>query len=177
MLNVLGLLDRPTTGRYLLDGVDVAGLPGAAQASLRSCWFGFVFQRFHLLPALTAAENVELGLMYAGVRRQARQHRAREVLARVGLGARFDHRPGALSAGEQQRVAIARAIVRDQRFILADEPTGNLDSRNAAAVLELLESFVDEGIGVVSITHDEAIAARASRWLRLLDGAIVDGAP
>lgn len=174
LLNILGLLDRPTTGQFELDGINVSDLSGTLLADLRARYFGFVFQRFHLLPGLTAVENVELGLMYAGIRRSNRQTMALAALERVGLAARAEHRPSALSGGEQQRVAIARAIVREQRFVLADEPTGSLDSRTSDAVLELLEDLVDHGLGVVCVTHDEGVANRAYRRVRLLDGELTD---
>jgi len=174
LLNVLGLLDQPTTGRYVLDGTDVELLTERGRADLRARYFGFVFQRFHLVPSLTAQENVELALMYAGVPRAERRSRAWAALARVGLAERSHHRPTALSGGEQQRVAIARAIVRDQQFLLADEPTGNLDSATTEAVLDLLQSLADDGRGLIFVTHDDAIAERAERRLRVLDGVVED---
>ena len=175
LLNVLGLLDRPTVGRYLLGEDDVSRLSEQERSGLRARYFGFVFQRFHLLPRLTAQENVELALMYAGVRRSERGRSAAAALARVGLGSRVHHRPTALSGGEQQRVAIARAGVRDQRRLLADEPTGNLDSASAEEVLALLESFIGDGRSLVYVTHNEAIAERAPRRFRVLDGVVADG--
>jgi putative ABC transport system ATP-binding protein len=175
LLNVLGLLDRSTTGRFLLDGIDVTDRPDVDQAHLRARYFGFVFQRFHLLPTLSARENVEMSLMYAGVRPSERRDLAAAALERVGLSDRWSHRPTALSGGEQQRVAIARAIVRDQRFLLADEPTGSLDSRTARAVLELLESLAAEGRGVICVTHNESVADRATRRLHVLDGIVSEG--
>jgi putative ABC transport system ATP-binding protein len=175
LLNVLGLLDRSTTGRFLLDGVDVTHCRDADQAELRARSFGFVFQRFHLLPTLSARENVELSLMYAGARPSERRDLAAAALERVGLSDRWSHRPTELSGGEQQRVAIARAIVRDQQFLLADEPTGSLDSRTAASVLDLLESLASDGRGVIHVTHNESVAHRASRRLHVLDGVVSEG--
>jgi putative ABC transport system ATP-binding protein len=172
LLNVLGLLDRPTTGRFLLDGSDVDDLSDADRAELRARYFGFVFQRFHLLPSLTACENVELALMYGGHGRSTRRTTAMAALERVGLADRALHRPTALSGGEQQRVAIARAIVRDQHFLLTDEPTGSLDSTTAASVLDLLQSLADDGRGLICVTHNEAVAYRARHRLRVLDGVV-----
>jgi putative ABC transport system ATP-binding protein len=172
LLNVLGLLDSPTTGRYVLDGDDVDELNGRERAELRARHFGFVFQRFHLLPSLSAQENVELALMYGGVPRSKRRERASAALHHVGLADRAHHQPTALSGGEQQRVAIARAVVRDQRFLLADEPTGNLDSATAAAVLDLLESLAGDGRSLIYVTHNEAIAERAQRRFHVLDGVV-----
>jgi putative ABC transport system ATP-binding protein len=174
LLNVLGLLDHPTTGRYVLDGDDVGQLSGRDRAELRARYFGFVFQRFHLLPSLSAQENVELALMYGGVPRAERGERASAALRHVGLADRAHHHPTALSGGEQQRVAIARAVVRDQRFLLADEPTGNLDSATAEAVLDLLESLAGDGRSLIYVTHNEAIAERAQRRLHVLDGVVKD---
>lgn len=172
LLNVLGLLDSPTSGRYLLGGVDVHTLPEAHRAELRASYFGFVFQRFHLLANLTARENVELSLMYGGAPRSRRPKLAATALERVGLTERAHHRPAALSGGEQQRVAIARAIVRDQQFVLADEPTGNLDSGTSETVLGLLEQLAEDGRGLIYVTHDEGIAQRARRRLHVLDGVV-----
>jgi putative ABC transport system ATP-binding protein len=177
LLNVLGLLDRPTTGRFHLDGVDAGELPDADRAELRARYFGFVFQRFHLLPSLTACENVELSLMYGGIRQSKRRDLATAALTRVGLAGRVHHRPTALSGGEQQRVAVARGIVRDQRFLLTDEPTGSLDSRTADAVLGLLDSLAHDGRGVICVTHNETVAARAKRRLRVLDGVVTESDP
>ena len=174
LLNILGLLDKPTRGRYLLDGVDVDAVADARRSELRAGFFGFVFQRFHLLPSLTARENVELALMYAGVSRAERGPRALAALERVGLSDRSHHHPTALSGGEQQRVAIARAIVRDQRYVLADEPTGNLDSGTTVAVLELLEELARDGRGLIYVTHDESIAERAAHRLHVLDGVVTE---
>ncbi len=161
LLNVVGLLDRPTGGRYLIGGTDVTTLDDGELAALRARWFGFIFQRFHLVPSLSAADNVKLGLMYGGVPRRRRDRLAVQALRRVGLTDRAAHRPSALSGGEQQRVAIARAIVRDQAFLLADEPTGSLDSKTAHAVLDLLEDLAAEGRGIICVTHSADVAERA----------------
>jgi putative ABC transport system ATP-binding protein len=177
LLNVVGLLDRSTGGTYLLDDVDVSSLGDGALASLRARYFGFIFQQFHLLPALNARENVELGLMYSGVERRERASRALEALDRVGLADRADHRPAELSGGQQQRVAIARAVARRPRFLLADEPTGNLDSRTSGEVLDMLGGLVDDGVGVVYVTHDPVVAARAGTAFTVEDGRVrPDGA-
>ncbi|HEX2149511.1 MAG TPA: ABC transporter ATP-binding protein [Actinomycetota bacterium] len=176
LLNILGLLDRPTSGEYLLDGVDIAGLSDQESSRLRATYFGFVFQRFHLIASRTALENVELGLMYAGVSHRERRAQAAEALDRVGLAGRVTHRPNQLSGGEQQRVAVARALARRPRFLLADEATGNLDSRTAGEILELLESLVDEGVGLICVTHDRSVADRARRQLVVLDGTVHDAA-
>ncbi len=174
LMNVLGLIDRATTGRVEVDGTDVGRLSSRQLAVHRARWFGFVFQRFHLLPALTAHENVELALMYAGVRGPSRKERAASALDRVGLASRGRHRATELSGGEQQRVAIARAIACDQLFVLADEPTGSLDSRTATEILDLLDDLPREGRGLVCVTHSREVAARADRCLHVLDGLVTD---
>ena len=150
-------------------------LSDASLAALRARWFGFIFQRFHLIPSLSAVENIELGLMYGGVPRRDRSQLARAALARVGLDHRVEHRPSELSGGEQQRVAIARAIVRDQSFLLADEPTGSLDSKTAETVLDLLDDLAAEGRGIICVTHSDEVAARATTTITALDG-VVSGA-
>lgn len=177
LINVLGLIESPSTGRILLDGRDVATLSASSLAATRARWFGFVFQRFHLLPALTAVENVELGLMYQATAPRRRQRElATEALGRVGLADRAHHRPVELSGGEQQRVAIARAIVCEQRFILADEPTGSLDSRTEGEILDLLDDLVANGRSVACVTHSETVARRAHRRLHVLDGVVTEAA-
>ncbi len=173
LLHLLGCLDRPTTGRYLLDGRDVSALSDRVLARIRNATIGFVFQRFHLLPDESALSNVTLPLLYAGVERGERRRRALEALERVGLGARAGHRPGHLSGGEQQRVAMARALVKRPTLLLADEPTGNLDSAAGGRVLDLVDEANREGTTVVLITHEPAVAARAGRRIRLEDGAVV----
>jgi putative ABC transport system ATP-binding protein len=172
-LNVIGTLDRPTSGQYLLDGEAVEDLDDEDLAELRNRKMGFVFQSFHLLPRLDAIANVELPMVYAGVPHRERRERARAALDRVGLGDRIDHLPNQLSGGQQQRVAIARAIVNDPLLLLADEPTGALDSSTTRQVMALFQSLHDQGITVVVVTHDAAIGAFAKRVVTFADGRIV----
>ncbi|MFE7811039.1 ABC transporter ATP-binding protein [Streptomyces sp. NPDC057433] len=176
-LNIAGLLDTPTEGQYVLGGVDVSRLTGAERAAVRGRRIGFVFQSFHLMPHRTALENAELGMVYAGVPRRERTGRAREVLCSVGLGHRLDALPSRLSGGERQRVAIARALAGRPTLLLCDEPTGNLDSATADAVLGLLDELNDQGMTVVVITHDAAVAARGSRRITIRDGALSEAVP
>jgi putative ABC transport system ATP-binding protein len=171
-LNIIGTLDRPTSGRYLLDGEPVEALEEDDLATLRNQKIGFVFQSFHLLPRLTALANVELPMVYAGVRPRDRRERARAALARVGLDARAEHYPNQLSGGQQQRVAIARAIVNDPVLLLADEPTGALDSATSRQVMELFGSLHEQGITVILVTHDPAIAEYMERVVTFGDGRI-----
>jgi putative ABC transport system ATP-binding protein len=171
-LHVLGCLDRPTGGRYLFDGTDVTDFDDRALAEVRNRRIGFVFQRFHLLREESASRNVELPLLYAGLRRAERRRRAAAALDAVGLSAREGHLPGQLSGGEQQRVALARAIVKEPRLLLADEPTGNLDSASGATMLSLVDGLHARGVTVVLITHDPAVAARARRRLSIRDGVV-----
>lgn len=173
MLNLLGLLDRPSTGAYLLDGGDVTALTDAQQAKVRSEKIGFVFQSFHLVPRLTAAQNIELPMMLAGIPAEERQRRVAELVASYGLSTRADHRPDQLSGGQRQRVAIARATVMKPSVLLADEPTGNLDRTTGWEVLKLLEQLTERGITLVIVTHDAEIGARAKRQIHMLDGAIL----
>jgi putative ABC transport system ATP-binding protein len=173
MLNVMGTLDRPTSGSVLLNGQDVGALGDDDVSRLRSEHIGFVFQQFHLAVGSTATENVADGLLYSGVGRAQRRERARAALTRVGLAHRLDHRPHELSGGERQRVAIARAVVGDPSLVLADEPTGALDSVSGAAVLELLRDLNDAGTTLVVITHDLDLARRLPRRVRMRDGAVV----
>jgi putative ABC transport system ATP-binding protein len=173
LLNILGLLDRPTTGSYLLDGVDTAALTERERTVLRGRSIGFVFQAYHLLPHRTAFENVALGLLYRGDTVHGRAMAAAEALDRVGLARRRYALPTQLSGGERQRVAIARALVGEPRLLLCDEPTGNLDSANAAAVLDLIGGLHAEGMTVVIITHDPDVAARATSTVTIRDGVLV----
>jgi len=173
LLNVIGCLDRPTAGRYALDGREVSGLDDAELTLVRRHLIGFVFQSFHLVPRLDAAENVELPMLFAAVARAERRDRVRAALASVGLTARADHRPDQLSGGERQRVAIARAMVMQPRLLLADEPTGNLDTRSGQQVLDLLDRLHGEGLTVVAVTHDPNVARRAERVILMMDGRIV----
>lgn len=174
MMNILGCLDRPTTGSYRLDGQEVSSLSRAALAGLRNKAIGFVFQSFNLLSRTSAEENVELPLLYAGVSSASeRSKRAAEALTRVGLGARRDHLPNQLSGGQQQRVAIARALVNRPPLLLADEPTGALDSKTSVEVMELLSTLSHEGMTVVLVTHEPDMAAWARRVLLMKDGKLV----
>ena len=173
LLNVIGCLDRPTAGTYVLDGREVSGLDDAALTQVRRHLIGFVFQSFHLVPRLTAAENVELPMVFAGVPRAERRERVAEGLAAVGLDPRADHRPEQLSGGERQRVAIARAMVMRPRLLLADEPTGNLDTSSGRQVLDLLGRLHEAGLTLVVVTHDPSVARRAERVLLMVDGGIV----
>jgi len=172
LMHVLGCLDSPTSGTYCLAGQDVSAMSEEELADVRNRRIGFVFQQFNLLPSLTAGRNVELPLCYAGVRRAERSAQAVEALTRVGLAHRVEHRPGELSGGQQQRVAIARALVGAPALILADEPTGNLDSASTADVLGLLADLHAAGRTIVLITHESDVAAAAHRTVRILDGAI-----
>jgi putative ABC transport system ATP-binding protein len=180
VLNVVGTLDRPSSGRYYLAGEAVEGLPEEELARLRNLKIGFVFQSFHLLPRESAQSNVELPLVYAGVRPAERRRRALDALARVGLAERAKHLPNQLSGGQQQRVSLARAIIQNPSLLLADEPTGALDSTTSQQVLELLEELHRQGMTIVIVTHDPAVAAHASRVITFSDGRTsndVHGAP
>jgi putative ABC transport system ATP-binding protein len=172
MMNILGCLDRPTAGQYLLAGTPVARLDDDALARLRSRTIGFVFQSYNLLPRTTALDNVTTPLLYQNVSRRDRAERARAALERLGLGDRLSHEPSELSGGQQQRVAIARAIVTDPAVLLADEPTGNLDSASGRDVIGLLHELNDAGRTIVLITHDAEVARAANRQIHLLDGRI-----
>jgi putative ABC transport system ATP-binding protein len=172
LMNLLGCLDRPTTGKYLLTGKDVARMSKNDLAEIRNIAIGFVFQSFNLLARTTALENVELPLVYTGIPTRERQKRAREALERVGLGNRTDHHPSQLSGGQQQRVAIARALVSRPKLILADEPTGNLDSRTSIEVMALFQELGKSGITIIVVTHEPDIAAFASRVISVFDGKI-----
>jgi putative ABC transport system ATP-binding protein len=172
LMHILGCLDVATAGSYLLAGEDVGEMSEEELAEVRNRRIGFVFQQFNLLPALTALRNVELPLIYAGVSRDERKRRALKALDRVGLGDRVDHRPGELSGGQQQRVAVARALVTEPAMILADEPTGNLDSHATADVLGLLDELCAAGGTIVLITHEPEVASHAQRTVRVFDGLI-----
>jgi putative ABC transport system ATP-binding protein len=173
LMNILGCLDRPTSGQYWLDGRDVSRMSRSQLAEIRNQLLGFVFQNFNLLTRTSAVENVELPLVYAGVERTVRAERARAALDRVGLSSRYGHRPSQLSGGQQQRVAIARAIVNRPRVLLADEPTGNLDSKTSTSVMALFQELWREGLTIVFVTHEPDVARYASRLLSMRDGRLV----
>ncbi|MCC6979877.1 MAG: ABC transporter ATP-binding protein [Candidatus Melainabacteria bacterium] len=172
LMNLIGCLDRPTSGRYILNHKDVFELTDDELASIRNTTIGFVFQQFNLLSSMTAIENVMLPLVYAGVEKEQRIMRAQFALQQVGLDQRRYHRPTQLSGGQQQRVSIARAIVNKPRILLADEPTGALDSHTATEIMALFDELVEQGITVILVTHDGEVANRASRIVRMRDGQI-----
>lgn len=172
LLNLLGLLDRASSGRYFLDGHDVTTLSDDQQASARNRYIGFVFQAFHLVPRLTAFENVELPLVLAGIPPEQRRPRVEQALADLGLDDRSHHKPDQLSGGQRQRVAIARATVTEPTLLLADEPTGNLDQKSGQDVIHILEQLNARGISLIVVTHDAAIGQRARRQIHMLDGRI-----
>ncbi|HEX2742328.1 MAG TPA: ABC transporter ATP-binding protein [Rubrobacter sp.] len=173
LMNLIGLLDRPTSGAYTLDGRDVSRLKGGELARARRDLIGFVFQSYNLLSRQSALANVELPMIYAGIGRKERRERALGVLERVGLAGRVHHRPTELSGGQNQRVAIARALVNNPALLLADEPTGNLDTASGAEILDLFAELNASGVTVVVVTHDAEVAARAERMVELRDGRIV----
>ncbi len=174
LMHLIGALDTPTTGRYHLAGEDVSTMSENALADVRNRRIGFVFQQFNLLSTMSAWRNVELPLVYAGLPRAERRRRAVEALTRVGLADRVDHRPGELSGGQQQRVSVARALVTDPQLILADEPTGNLDSTATADVLDLFDELQAQGRTIVLITHEHDVAARAQREVHMRDGRLLE---
>jgi putative ABC transport system ATP-binding protein len=174
LMHILGCLDTPTSGKYLFNGADTSQLSDNELARLRNKEFGFVFQNFNLLPRLSALANVELPMLYAGVGRKERLRRATELLTMVGLGDRLNHRSNELSGGEMQRVAIARALANSPAVILADEPTGNLDSRTGSEIMHLFDTLAQEGNTVILVTHDKTVADHARRTIKLKDGKIVE---
>ena len=175
LMHIIGCLDSPTEGDYYLDGTLVSKMRRNELAAIRNAKIGFVFQSFNLLPHLNILKNVELPLMYAGIAGKKRSLRAREILDSVGLSDRLRHKPGELSGGQRQRVAIARAIVNNPSIVLADEPTGNLDSTSGGDILEIFEQLHSLGNTVIMVTHDAAVAARADRIIQIHDGKIEDG--
>jgi putative ABC transport system ATP-binding protein len=174
LLNILGCLDRPSSGTYRIDGDEVGQLDEAVLSNIRGHRIGFVFQSFHLVPRLTAFGNVELPMVFAGVARDQRAERVRRALGAVGLLERADHKPAQLSGGERQRVAIARAVVMGPRLLLADEPTGNLDSVSGGEVVALLEKMNADGLTLIVVTHDAALGGRARRRVRMADGVVIE---
>ncbi len=174
LMNIIGALDTPTSGTYRLKGKEVSRMSDDELAAVRNKEIGFVFQTFNLLPRLTALENVALPLIYAHVPKKERMERAKEVLEAVGLGDRLDHKPNQLSGGQRQRVAIARALVNRPSLILADEPTGNLDSQSSAEIMKLFDRLSEQGNTIVLVTHENDIAAHARRLIKLLDGRILN---
>lgn len=174
LMNIIGCLDAPTSGAYLLEGEDIAGLGDSKMSDVRLHSIGFVFQSFYLLSRQSALDNVALPLLYAGVRRRERQEMARQALERVGLGDRTSFKPTQLSGGQCQRVAIARAIVNSPKILLADEPTGALDTKSGEQIMEIFQRLNEEGVTIVMITHEPEIAAHAKRTLHIRDGRLVD---
>ena len=177
LMQIIGCLDVPTVGTYELDGTDVSVMSEKQLAEVRNRKIGFVFQQFNLLASLTALRNVELPMVYAGVPAPERRERAQAALAKVGLADRVEHRPGELSGGQQQRVSVARALVTNPALILADEPTGNLDSHSTSEILELFEELNDAGRTIVMITHEPDVAERAKKIAHIYDGLLVDSIP
>jgi putative ABC transport system ATP-binding protein len=173
LMNVIGCLDRPTAGSYRFEGREISDLTDDELAAVRNVKIGFVFQSFNLLPRFSALKNVEVPLIYSGVPGRQRRERAAPVLERVGLGERMHHKPSELSGGQQQRVAIARALVNNPPLILADEPTGNLDSRSGEEILNIITDLNKQGVTIMIVTHDRDVAARCKRIINLKDGRIV----
>jgi|TARA_B100001059_G_scaffold53467_1_gene47576 putative ABC transport system ATP-binding protein len=174
LMNIIGCLDTPTKGVYSLNGINVSDMSDDDLASIRNIEIGFVFQSFNLLPRTSAIENVALPLVYAGVSKKERIERAQKVLEKVGLGDRADHKPNELSGGQRQRVAIARALINNPSIVLADEPTGNLDSKSSLEIMNLFNEIYKDGNTVVMVTHEEDIAKYAKRTIRMIDGKLAD---
>ena len=174
LMNIIGCLDTPTKGVYSLNGINVSDMSDDDLASIRNIEIGFVFQSFNLLPRTSAIENVALPLVYAGVSKKERIERAQKVLEKVGLGDRADHKPNELSGGQRQRVAIARALINNPSIVLADEPTGNLDSKSSLEIMNLFNDIYKDGNTVVMVTHEEDIAKYAKRKIRMIDGKLAD---
>jgi putative ABC transport system ATP-binding protein len=174
LLHLIGLLDRPSTGQYLLNGRDTATASERERAAVRGREIGFVFQAFHLLPQRSVLDNVAIGAVYQGVPTRERRRRARAMLERVGLGHRLDFSPRTLSGGERQRVAVARALVTTPALLLADEPTGNLDSASSSSLLDVFDELHEAGMTIAVITHDDAVSRRAQRGVRIVDGRLSD---
>jgi len=177
LMNIIGCLDRMTSGKYILDGEDVSTLNDTQLAEIRNKKIGFVFQAFNLLPRLTALGNVELPMIYAGIPGSQRYKRAKEALEKVGLGDRIHHRPNELSGGQKQRVAIARALVNNPAILLADEPTGNLDTKSSIEIMDIFESLNEEGVTIVMVTHEADIASHTKRNVVFRDGEIISDNP
>ena len=173
LLNILGLLDTPSSGDYVLSGIDTSEMNDDEMAHIRSTKIGFVFQSFHLIPRLTAAENIEIPMILAGISRGERAAKVAKALSRVNLSDRSDHRPEQLSGGQRQRVAIARSIVMEPKVLLADEPTGNLDSTSGSEIIDLIEELNQGGLTLIVVTHDKEISRRSDRIVELLDGKII----
>jgi putative ABC transport system ATP-binding protein len=173
LLYLVGLMDRPSSGRYCVDGTDTSGMDDNEMSRARNRWFGFVFQSFNLFPQLSAQENIEVPMVYAGIGRQARRKKAEELAELVGLGHRMRHKPSELSGGEMQRTAIARALSNNPQVILADEPTGNLDTATSAQIMQVLTQLNAKGVTLIVITHNVEIGNRTNRKIQLRDGKVV----